>query len=209
MKLSSASGFAMSMPKQRSFEGGSKNGARQSPRVYRKHVPNCPTHSPIGSKTVRSRYLPSQMLPVGNGPKPHGASVQLVDVLSKIETSPWSEWPRGKPLTPTGLAGLLRGYGITPHSVRIDGKTPKGYERKDFRDAFLRYLRIVDTPGPQTATTQQTNIDAGSSDFSTRNTTATVAVSEREKLNENGPCGGVAVSGTAAAKSERGIEEDL
>jgi hypothetical protein len=137
------------------------------------------------------------------------ASVDLVAALSKIETSPWSEWSRGKPLNAAGLARLLRGYGITPHSVRIDEKTPKGYERKDFRDAFLRYLRIVDAPGPQSATTQQTNTVTGSSGFSSRNTTAPVAVSEHEMLNENGPCAGVAVSRPEAATCDQGIEEDL
>ena len=137
------------------------------------------------------------------------ASVDLVAALLEIETSPWSEWSHGKPLTPSRLARLLRGYLITPHTVRTGEKTPKGYERKDFRDAFLRYLRIVDTPGPQSATTQQTNTDAGSRGFPSRNTAAPVAGSEREILNENGPCGGVAVSRPAAATSVQRIEEDL
>jgi len=93
-------------------------------------------------------------------------------------------WSHGKPLTPSRLARLLRGYSIVPDSIRIGEKTPKGYERGDFRDAFPRYLRIVDTPLPQSATTPQTTADACSGGFSRRNTEAPVAGPERQILNE-------------------------
>jgi hypothetical protein len=137
------------------------------------------------------------------------ASVELVAALLEVETSPWSEWSHGKPLTPSRLARLLRGYSIVPHSIRIGEKTPKGYERGDFRDAFLRYLRIVDTPLLQSATTPQTTVDACSGGFSVRNTEAALAGPERQILNENGTCGGVAASQRGAATCDTGIEEDL
>jgi Protein of unknown function (DUF3631) len=136
------------------------------------------------------------------------ASVQLVATLLEIDSSPWNEISRGKPLTPFRLAQLLQGYAIAPHSIRIGDRTPKGYERKDFRDAFLRYLRIVDIPGPQSATTQQANADAGPGGFSSSNTEAAAAGPKREILNENGTCGGVAVQ-QPGATPETGIEEDL
>ena len=136
-------------------------------------------------------------------------SAELVAALVEIETSPWSEWSHGKPLTPSRLARLLRGYSIVPHSIRIAQKTPKGYERGDFRDAFLRYLRIDDASGSLAATTQQTNTDAGSGAFSGRNTETAVAGLEREILNENGPCGGVAPSRSTPVTCDAGFEEDL
>jgi hypothetical protein len=137
------------------------------------------------------------------------SSAELVAALLDVETSPWSEWSRGKPLTPSRLARLLRGYLISPHSIRIAEKTPKGYEREDFRDAFLRYLRIMDAFGPQSATAQKSNTDAGSGGFSKRNMELGVAGREHEIPNENAACGGVAVSQSAAAKCDAGMEEDL
>ena len=137
------------------------------------------------------------------------SSVELVAALLDVETSPWSEWSRGRPLTPSGLARLLRGYLIFPHSIRIGEKTPKGYERGNFGDAFLRYLRIVDTVAPQSATAQQSNTDAGSGGFSKRDMEVGVAGPDREIPNENGACGGVAASQSVAATCDEGIEEDL
>ena len=136
-------------------------------------------------------------------------SAELVASLNEIETSPWAEWTHGKPLTPIRLARLLRGYSVVPHSIRIGEKTPKGYERKDFKDALLRYLRITDTPGSQSATTQLTNNNADSSGFSKRNMKAGVAGLECEILNENDPCRGVAASQRSGTACATGIEEDL
>jgi hypothetical protein len=139
-------------------------------------------------------------------------SAALVQELVENESSPWSEWSHGKPLTPAGLARLLRPYGIAPHSIRIDERTPKGYEREDFQDAFRRYLPAEGTPAAssptsQGATPQQANIGAASGNSSNRNTEAVVAAPKRETLNENGLCCGVAVSHSATATT--GIEEDL
>jgi len=68
------------------------------------------------------------------------SSATLVSELTEIETSPWVEWKNGKPLTARGLAKLLRPFEIDPNSVRLGDKTPKGYLRSDFEDAFQRYL---------------------------------------------------------------------
>ncbi len=38
------------------------------------------------------------------------------------------------------LAAMLRPFGIRPHTIRIGQSTPKGYEFKDFDDAFARYV---------------------------------------------------------------------
>lgn len=69
------------------------------------------------------------------------SSMDLVDALTQIETSPWAEWSRGKPLTKQKLGRLLGRFGITPGTIRLDeGRTPKGYYMRDFQDAFSRYL---------------------------------------------------------------------
>lgn len=139
-------------------------------------------------------------------------SAALVRELVENESSPWSEWSHGKPLTPAGLARLLRPYRIAPHSIRVEDKTPKGYEREDFQDTFRRYLPVEATPPApsptsQGATPQQTNTGAASGDCSSRNTKVYVATPKRETLNENGLCCGVAVSHSATATA--GVEEDL
>ena len=46
----------------------------------------------------------------------------------------------GQVLTAAWLAAMLRPFGIRPHTIRIGQSTPKGYEWKDFEDAFARYL---------------------------------------------------------------------
>lgn len=142
------------------------------------------------------------------------SSADLACALTDIETSPWSEWSHGKPLTPARLARLLRPYVIVPHSIRIDDKTPKGYEREDFQDAFRRYLRAGATPPalsptPQGATPQQANTGAAFSDFSNRNTESAVAAQKCEILNESARCCGVAVSDSTTGTRHGGVEEDL
>ncbi len=139
-------------------------------------------------------------------------SVALLRELVENESSPWSEWSHGKPLTAAGLARLLRPYGIAPHSIRVEDRTPKGYEREDFEDAFRRYLPAEATPSDssptsQGATPQQANTGEASGDFSSRNTEVPVAAPKHEALNENGLCCGVAVSHSAAPTV--GVEEDL
>jgi hypothetical protein len=75
-------------------------------------------------------------------------SGELVDFLVKIETAPWAESNRGRPLTMNGLARLLKGFEIEPGSDRgpikpgqfRDGDKKRGYCREWFKDAFDRYL---------------------------------------------------------------------
>jgi hypothetical protein len=68
------------------------------------------------------------------------SSADLVVALTEIETSPWAECSRGKPLTKAKLARLLGRFGIAPGTIRVQDSTPKGYYRRDFNDAFARYL---------------------------------------------------------------------
>jgi putative DNA primase/helicase len=69
------------------------------------------------------------------------ASEQIVHALAAMEERPWAEWRRGKPLSKSQLAGLLKPFGVRPKSIRLqDGATPRGYVLEDLADAFSRYL---------------------------------------------------------------------
>ena len=59
------------------------------------------------------------------------ASVDLVEALVAMEDRQWAEW-RGKPITQTGVARLLKPFGISP--------VKRSYQFFQFEDAFARYL---------------------------------------------------------------------
>ena len=42
----------------------------------------------------------------------------ILPALIAMEGRPWSEWSRGRPLSPRGLANLLKGFGIAPGTIR-------------------------------------------------------------------------------------------
>jgi hypothetical protein len=87
------------------------------------------------------------------------SSMGLVTALCEIETSPWGEWKKGRPITTMGVAYILKEYGVTPHNVRIGELVLKGYDRADMEDAFGRYLSHSPSPAPtQAATPLQTGL---------------------------------------------------
>lgn len=85
------------------------------------------------------------------------SSADLVAALAEIETSPWGEWSKGKPLSAGKLARLLHPFEVSPATIRMnDAKTPRGYLRGDFEDAWSRYLPApVPVEVHKNATTQQ------------------------------------------------------
>ncbi len=68
------------------------------------------------------------------------SSRRLVELLVELEERPWGETNYGKPITPRGVAALLRPFGIRSKTIRVRAETPKGYELAAFADAFSRYL---------------------------------------------------------------------
>lgn len=140
----------------------------------------------------------------GNARLEYMDSAELAEALARIETSPWGEWSKGKPITAAKLARLLKPFAVSPGQKRIADANHRGYHRSDLEDAWLRYLP---RPGLQSATTLQTNTDAGSSDFSSCYSEENVADTECEIANENGSCSGVAFP--EAHIEPNGIEEDL
>ena len=67
-------------------------------------------------------------------------SAELVEALVAIEGRPWAEWRTSKPISANGVARLLARFNIIPETIRVSDRTPKGYQRARFDDAFLRYL---------------------------------------------------------------------
>jgi hypothetical protein len=62
----------------------------------------------------------------------------LIDKLKALEESPWGD--REKPLTPRGLARMLRPFEVEPRNIQVENRRPKGYVLVQLEDAFLRYL---------------------------------------------------------------------
>lgn len=54
------------------------------------------------------------------------------------------EWKHGKPTTDMGLSNLLRGLKIRSDQFRYNEKKVRGYRKKDFLDAWERYLPGTD-----------------------------------------------------------------
>lgn len=97
----------------------------------------------------------------------------LINQLCVDDSSRWPDFSRGKRISPTDLARLLKPYGIRPKDVRLANQERlKGYTLADFDEAFVRYLP------PSTifaATPRQPNKDGACEDFSSRDMEKLVA----------------------------------
>jgi hypothetical protein len=68
------------------------------------------------------------------------SSAELIAKLTAAEDSEWKQWRHGQPISPKGVATLLKGYGIHPEQVRFAGRQVRGYPWSKFKDAWERYL---------------------------------------------------------------------
>lgn len=85
----------------------------------------------------------------------------LIEALCADEEKGWATYNRGKPITSRQVAKRLKDYGVHSKTIRVLGSgTPKGYERKDFDDAFDRYTLTPFSP-VLSATPQQSINHAG------------------------------------------------
>jgi len=71
-------------------------------------------------------------------------SSELCDALVALETRPWRELSRGRPLTTARLARMLGSFGVSPRK----GHAANEYHTDDFADAFERYLALIDASSP-------------------------------------------------------------
>ncbi|MFC3815615.1 DUF3631 domain-containing protein [Lysobacter sp. GCM10012299] len=67
------------------------------------------------------------------------STASLIDGLCGLDESRWADL-RGKAITPTSLARLLKPYSIAPKVLRFGASEARGYERAAFLDAWQRYL---------------------------------------------------------------------
>ena len=68
-------------------------------------------------------------------------SADLLEKLHEDEDMDWCTYNHGKPLSSRQLARFMGAYGIKSKTVRMKADyTPKGYEVREFADAFARYL---------------------------------------------------------------------
>lgn len=89
------------------------------------------------------------------------SSADLIKSLCDDDEKPWATFNRGFPIKPRQLAGKLKGYGICSKTIRVNlNNTPKGYEKKQFDEAFSRY---IPTSSPESATAPHTSNQEGSS----------------------------------------------
>jgi hypothetical protein len=71
------------------------------------------------------------------------STADLLISLTLIEEAPWNDL-RGKPLDPRRLANILSLYAIRSKVIRTGTSTPRGYQKSEFFDAWLRYLPTMD-----------------------------------------------------------------
>ncbi len=67
-------------------------------------------------------------------------SYTLMNCLAGIEEAPWADWHNGHSITLNQMAALLKPFKIRPHQIWRDGANRRGYELKDFAEAFDSYL---------------------------------------------------------------------
>jgi hypothetical protein len=79
----------------------------------------------------------------------------LLERLHTFDSSPWSEWRGGKPLSPRGMAAILHPFGIEPEKVREGQLTIRGYSRHAFSDAWSRFTPSMSAT-PATSATPST-----------------------------------------------------
>jgi putative DNA primase/helicase len=79
------------------------------------------------------------------GPDDRVSSEELAKRLNGLDGRPWGSWD-GWGMSKAKVSHMLATLGIYSKTIRLaDGKTPKGYYRADFADAWRRYLP-PDTP---------------------------------------------------------------
>ena len=69
------------------------------------------------------------------------SSEELTRALVDLEDRPWPEYRKGQSISKTGIARILKPFGIKPKTIRPNrGKTLKGYFYEQFEDSFSTYL---------------------------------------------------------------------
>jgi Protein of unknown function (DUF3631) len=73
------------------------------------------------------------------GDKDRLESSRVVTKLELLEERLWACWERGRCINERQVATLLKPFSIRPKTIRVGEKTPRGYMREDFEDAWARF----------------------------------------------------------------------
>ena len=125
------------------------------------------------------------------------SSAALIEHLLASEGAPWPEFNRGRPISPTTLARILRPFGVRPVNVRERGAVFKGYVRESFAEAWRRYLDDIPSPNspesPASSRYTATMAENGHfSDVQAATPKGNVADRKSENSSQDQQCSGVA-----------------
>jgi putative DNA primase/helicase len=120
------------------------------------------------------------------------SSTRARDALGQMEDRPWGDWGNeGKVISPQRISSLLSEFGIRSKQKKVGGENLRRYERKDFEEAFDRYLS-----SPESATPLPANNDGASSD--------TEVCYPREEVARPKPAGGLDFKGRYQSSGPEG-----
>lgn len=111
------------------------------PEQARKAARALSGHSSVDNESIKIELLGDIQAVYKESGRDRLASADLCNLLVLLEERPWGTWRHGKPMTPVQLSRLLKPFGVTSKTIRIEGQgTAKGYHLEDFTDAFERYI---------------------------------------------------------------------
>lgn len=90
-------------------------------------------------------------------------TADLLERLVELDSRPWGDWSKGKPITARKVAGLLRPFDVHPVDIRIGNTVKKGYHAESFADAWSRYLHTPGENALQSNSAGQTTCSASGS----------------------------------------------
>jgi len=76
---------------------------------------------------------------------------EIQESLISMEERSWSEWRKGKGLSPRNISMLLGAFDIHSKDVRISKIVKKGYLLEDFKDSLARYTPQLNATGLQSS----------------------------------------------------------
>lgn len=118
----------------------------------------------------------------------------LVEALNADAENVWVTWNRGQPITQSQLANRLKQFGIKSKDVRIGTVVKKGYDLKQFQDAFARYLP---KSSPSSATPLQVSNSKSVSDNKEATRSDNVAIENDLYTLSHKACSTVAIKNTS------------
>jgi putative DNA primase/helicase len=127
---------------------------------------------------------------------PRMFSETVADRLGKMTERPWPDFSKGRPITQSQVARLLKPFAIKSKTVRVGSDTSKGYAFEDFEDTFARYLP------PRSVTSSQAAPGAGPSDFRSVTLDGPVTGGKTTQPLRGEPCDAVTDRGGKSALRE-------